>query len=294
MRARFASLRFARNKIESLNANSLDAIEILKAHCVGTPKRLIHSIMYRNNMSADEKLTEIKTELSERFGHSVLVAKSISEKLYQFPKIEAPIESPQLGRILRKFSDLCETALHEGLSNQYLGVVLNVESFEEDPIGFQRLEQKLPEQQFNQWRRIKFQLRKDHRERRLRGLPPLLKEFCKYIKREADGLCINFNRSKTDRQKESDRLCNNMGSFKTHTYSENKWHDRKPRIKKANIKETLEPEDLRCVVHQSKYHYTEKCKKYRNLPAIEQWFLRRKYNLCKYCLVRNDKCLCKI
>ena len=280
------------NKIEGIQANSLDAMEILKAHCIGTPKRLIHNIMYRNNMTADDKLIEIKTKLSKRFGSKVLVAKSLSEKLYQFPKIEAPIETPQLGRILRKFSDLCETALHAGQDNNYLGVTFNCDSYAEDPTGFQRLEQKLPEQQLDQWKRIKYQLVNDHEEKQTRDLPPLLKNFCKYIKQESDSLCTNFLRSKTYSQKEADRLCNNMGSFKTHIHTENRWQVKKPRTTKVNIKETSRPEDLNCVVHESKYHSTESCKKYRSLSAIDQWFLRRKYNLCEYCLVTNDKCLC--
>ena len=214
-------------------------------------------------MSPEQQLIEIKNQLSKRFGSNLLVSNSFSERLYRFPKIKAPRETPKLGRILRKFSDLCISANHASKKNKELGNILLADLAGS---GFHKLEEKLPSQQQNQWRRIKHEIEERCFEERIEDGSILFPSFCEYLRKESDSLCNNYARFRPDMASKANL---------------------KPKLRERETNsntEKVENQNVRCILHNSNFHSTQNCKRFHSLTPIEKWFLRRKNNLCQTCL----------
>ena len=236
------------NKLKRLEIIALDAIEILKAHTTGGPRKLINMLSSNFNVTPETQLHNIQIEFHRRYGSPRQIAECLYAKLTDFPPMEGYNDS-SLTPHLRKFSDICLFVSYQMDYCEDLGF-LNT-SFGLDPIR-----KKLPIDLIRDWRTF----RADYMDANSDAPPPFTL-FCDFIRKKAHELSLDIGFNKVHPQDHQTIDC-----------------------AKVLITAKLSEDHARCILHRSSAHQSTSCRYIRQLSERKRRLLAFQNKLCFNCL----------
>ena len=254
------------NRVEHLNLEPIDYIQVLESNCVGEPKNIIANFMSSCGRIDKIKLREMSDILVERFGSSSRISKELLSKLKESPVIKYPnIDKP-----LRDLVDLCKLVEFNMRSTPELQF-LNIAN------GAELVREKLPNFLQDKWR-VFGQRYEDNNY----GQHPPFSELTSFLSNQVREISNSNYKNVT-----AVKLNNNdKKNFKTYVTS-------KLNNENQDSNDKTPEDNFNCIIHKSAKHKTANCRTFINMSHSEKEQLIMENKLCFKCLDQHMRKYCK-
>ena len=247
-------------KLDKIQADPNDQIEILEAHTAGEPQELIQKLSCSARTPADQMLNKIKAELKLRFGGETKRALGLHNELLKMEPITG--DAISVARGLRKLSDACG-AIGELMdeNTELCGL--------DSSIGLAAIRNKLPLYLSRRWANAKYLFM----QRNPQFAHPPFEIFCSFIKNESDALHVDLPPISEDSKKFPEPATKTQ---------------RKPLIPSRTMLTDRPTRKFFCIIHnQNNSHDTFRCQEFSNLDSGKRKDIILSNYLCQKCLRKH-------
>ena len=250
-------------KLEKINADPSDAIDVLEAHTANKPQELVKTLSTSTRIPPAVMFENIKAELKQRFGSDTALAISLHDRLCSMQKISG--NSRLVAERMTELSDLCTTVANLMDENSELSGLHTT-------LGLDPIRTKIPDYLSKRWTTAKALFL----QRNPTYSHPPFEVFCSFVKNESIALNGDLIPVTSVESTSSGRGI--------------------PNLPRSRAMKTEQPKRMySCILHpENSTHDTSRCLEFTNLDTRKRKELIQGNRLCQKCLGRHETRTCEV
>ena len=250
-------------KLEKINADPSDAIDVLEAHTAGKPLELVRTLSTSTRIPPATMFENIKFKLKQRFGADATLAISLHDRLCSMRKISG--DSRLVAERMTEFSDLCTTVLNLMGENSELSGL-------DTTLGLDPIRKIIPDYLSTRWTTAKALFL----QRNPSYSHPPFEVFCTFVENESIALNGDLIPVSSLGPSSSGRGI--------------------PNLPRSRAMKTEQPKGkFSCILHpKDATHDTSGCTELSNLDTYKRKQIIIGNGLCQKCLRQHDTRTCEV